>query len=165
MSEAILTENQPTLSSHAGYQIDQFKQVGDSSKYDPAGIVDENIKLRQLITRNILGDGNLSTDPDMLKLAMKAMVDNDKTVISMARIRVDEESNAATAELAKEIALASLTLTDRPTQVHQPDLVVIEHQIDLPPPSREFVDGETETGTVQLSEQEIMSRLGSDKSK
>lgn len=146
-----------------GYHVDDFKpKTSEStSKYDPNGVLQENIALRQLLARKIMGDASLSEDPDSLKLAMQAMSANDSVTISMARIKVDEESNAAKADMAKEIAMAALSIS-APTPAH----FVIENAVlptfELPSPSRDFVEGETEIGTAQLSEKEIMSHLNQD---
>lgn len=149
-----------------GVSIKDFEIIGKDNKYDPLGIADENVKMRQVIARHILEDVDKAiNDKELMAIALKAMNDNDKMTVAMARLRVDEEANNSTDELAKAIAATVLAETERNRRNSKKDDSYYSfndttpRDFDLPKPSRDAVIGETDIGTVVLSEKDIMNSL------
>ena len=144
--------------------INNFNSLGSPSKYDPNGIIDENIKIRQNVSRHILSNPKYYNDTEFLATALHAMDSNDNAVLKMAKLQVEENSNASAQELAKQIVLAAMQVN----KDNKLDIVVDDNyagrEVNLPPPSREFVNGELGKGTETLSEKQIMETLsiGSD---
>ena len=139
--------------------INNFNSLGSPSKYDPSGIIDENIKIRQNLSRFILSDKKYYNDTEFVSAALKAMESNDNAVLKMAKLQVEENSNASTQELAKQIALTAMQIN----KDNKLDIIVDDNyagrEVNLPPPSREFVNGELAKGTETLSEKQIMDTL------
>ena len=139
--------------------INNFSNRGQTSKYDPSGVIDENIKIRQNLSRFILSDKKYYNDTEFLSMALHAMDSNDNAVLKMAKLQVEENSNASTQELAKQIALAAMQIN----KDNKLDIIVDDNysgrEVNLPPPSREFVNGELTKGTETLSEKQIMETL------
>lgn len=147
---------------------DGFVPVGNKSKHDPDGVMDENIKLRQNLTRALMSRGEkLLNDPEMLNIALKLMGDNDRSVIAQARLKVDEESNAQQGELVRALVTEALSRGEESRKhalIHGSKQEVIEgefREVDftLPEPTREITDGELAIGTVILTEKEVMEAL------
>lgn len=147
-----------------GVNIKEFIVEGVVSKPDPLGIIDENIKIRQILVREMLSDlPQALADKETLQYALKAMSDNDKSVVSMARIKVDEEGNKNAAELARAIVAAAVGNVSNEIAASvgkdESHLRVQPRQVDLPPMSRELVVGELEVGTRIVSHDEILKGL------
>lgn len=147
-----------------GVNIKEFTVEGVATKPDPLGVIDENIKIRQILVREMLSDlPQALADKETLQYALKAMGDNDKAVVSMARIKVDEEGNKNAAELARAIVAAAVghvsNETAKSVGVDESHLRVQPRQVDLPPLSRELVQGELEVGTRIVSHDEILKGL------
>lgn len=139
--------------------INNFNSFGEKSKYDPNGVIDENIKIRQNLSRFILSDKKYYNDTEFLNSALKAMESNDNAVLKMAKLQVEENSNASTQELAKQIALAAVNMGKDNKLNITVDANYSGREVVLPPPSREFVNGELSRGTEALSEKQIMDTL------
>lgn len=54
MVEEMIEDSPPKPKQVTPIRIDGFEKVGNTSKYDELGVMDENIKLRQQLTRTIL---------------------------------------------------------------------------------------------------------------
>lgn len=139
--------------------------TGTPSKHDPKGIMDENLQIRQNIVRKIATLEGVETDPELMTILLKTMADQDKSVISQARIKVEEESNANQQELIKHMVREAIILGDS-IRRHSEDVIDVTAEDvsnikapELPPPSREILDSELDIGTVVLSEKEIMEAL------
>lgn len=146
----------------------QFEIKGEVSKYDSQGILDENIKLRQAIVRAATSDLKaLINDPDLATLALKAMDANDKSLIATARLKVEEEGNATDAALVSALVAETLSRNERTRKErmqqdaipHDPNYKPQGRTFDLPNASREIRDDELVTGTVVITQEEIMSTL------
>ena len=136
----------------------QFVTHGQTSKHDKIGVLSENAALRQTIIRGVLGKEGVLSDTEMLNLALKAMKDQDSTAIALARITVEEESNASMAEMAKAIALQAAGLSagsNAPAPIQEGSNQA-KRNLELPPLTREFVPGETEIGTFALKESDLI---------
>lgn len=166
MSEEQMIEDSPPKPKQiVPININNFEKVGNTSKYDELGVMDENIKLRQQLTRTIFAKGeDIANDTELLDMALKMMAANDKAVIAQARLKVDEESNAVQQDLV--FALVSEAMSRNEEQRKEiKDIVpnsvetMAERVIDLPPASREITDSELVRGTVILSEKDVMSKL------
>lgn len=166
MSEEQMIEDAPPKPKQiVPININNFEKVGNTSKYDELGVMDENIKLRQQLTRTIFAKGeDIANDTELLDMALKMMAANDKAVIAQARLKVDEESNAVQQDLV--FALVSEAMSRNEEQRKEiKDIVpnsvetMVERVIDLPPASREITDSELVRGTVILSEKDVMSKL------
>lgn len=147
-----------------GINIKDFTVTGEVSKPDPLGVIDENIKIRQILVRELLNDlPQAIADKETLQYALKAMSDNDKSVVSMARIKVEEEGNKNAAELARAIVAAAVGRVSDETAssvgADESHLRVQPRKVDLPPLSRELVQGELEVGTRIVSHDEILKGL------
>ena len=156
------------ISSPVTNPIDQFEIKGEVSKYDSQGILDENIKLRQAIVRAATSDLKaLINDPDLAALALKAMDANDKSLIATARLKVEEEGNATDAALVSALVAETLSRNERTRKErmqqdaipHDPNYKPQGRTFDLPNASREIRDDELVTGTVVITQEEIMSTL------
>lgn len=156
------------ISSPVANPIDQFEIKGEVSKYDSQGILDENIKLRQAIVRAATSDLKaLINDPDLATLALKAMDANDKSLIATARLKVEEEGNATDAALVSALVAETLSRNERTRKErmqqdsipHDPNYKPQGRTFDLPNASREIRDDELVTGTVVITQEEIMSTL------
>lgn len=156
------------ISSPVTNPIDQFEIKGEVSKYDSQGILDENIKLRQAIVRAATSDLKaLINDPDLATLALKAMDANDKSLIATARLKVEEEGNATDAALVSALVAETLSRNERTRKErmqqdaipHDPNYKPQGRTFDLPNASREIRDDELVTGTVVITQEEIMSTL------
>lgn len=100
VEEQMIEDSPPKPKQVTPIRIDGFEKVGNTSKYDELGVMDENIKLRQQLTRTIFAKGeDVANDLDLLDMALKMMAANDKAVIAQARLKVDEESNAVQQDL------------------------------------------------------------------
>ena len=87
MIEEMIEDSPPKPKSITPINIGSFEKVGNTSKYDELGVMDENIKLRQQLTRVIFAKGEKVTDdPEMLDMALKMMAANDKAVIAQSQI-------------------------------------------------------------------------------
>lgn len=148
--------------------ITQFEVKGETSKYDKQGILDENIKLRQAIVRAASSDLRaLINDPDLAALTLKAMDANDKVIIATARLQVEEEGNATDAALVAALVAETLSRNERTRKErmqqeaipHDPNYKPQGRSFELPGASREIRDDELVTGTVVITEEEIMSTL------
>lgn len=148
--------------------ISQFEVKGETSKYDKQGILDENIKIRQAIVRAATSDLKaLINDPDLASLALKAMDANDKSLIAAARLQVEEEGNATDAALVAALVAETLSRNERTRKErmqqdaipHDPNYVPQGRSFELPGASREIRDAELVTGTVVITQEEIMSTL------
>lgn len=148
--------------------ITQFEVKGETSKYDKQGILDENIKLRQAIVRAASSDLKaLINDPDLAALTLKAMDANDKVIIATARLQVEEEGNATDAALVAALVAETLSRNERTRKErmqqeaipHDPNYKPQGRSFELPGASREIRDDELVTGTVVITEEEIMSTL------
>ena len=148
--------------------ITQFEVKGETSKYDKQGILDENIKLRQAIVRAATADLKaLINDPDLASLALKAMDANDKSLIATARLQVEEEGNATDAALVSALVAETLSRNERTRKErmqqdaipHDPNYKPQGRSFELPGASREIRDDELVTGTVVITQEEIMSTL------
>ena len=148
--------------------ITQFEVKGETSKYDKQGILDENIKLRQAIVRAASSDLKaLINDPDLAALTLKAMDANDKVIIATARLQVEEEGNATDAALVAALVAETLSRNERTRKErmqqeaipHDPNYKPQGRSFELPEASREIRDDELVTGTVVITEEEIMSTL------
>lgn len=148
--------------------ITQFEVKGETSKYDKQGILDENIKLRQAIVRAASSDLKaLINDPDLAALTLKAMDANDKVIIATARLQVEEEGNATDAALVAALVTETLSRNERTRKErmqqeaipHDPNYKPQGRSFELPGASREIRDDELVTGTVVITEEEIMSTL------
>lgn len=133
--------------------------VGVPTKHDKHGLIDENMALRQNIIRDVLSQESNLSDPEMMKLALKAMSDQDKTVISMARIAVDEGNNKNMAELAAAVVKAASANVAPLINLDQSEVTTVNHAVgaaELPPLEKEFVLDEDKVGTAVLSEQDLV---------
>lgn len=148
--------------------ITQFEVKGETSKYDKQGILDENIKLRQAIVRAASSDLKaLINDPDLAALTLKAMDANDKVIIATARLQVEEEGNATDAALVAALVAETLSRNERTRKErmqqdaipHDPNYKPQGRSFELPEASREIRDDELVTGTVVITEEQIMSTL------
>lgn len=148
--------------------IKQFEIKGETSKYDSQGILDENIKLRQAIVRAATADLKaLVNDPDLAALALKAMDANDKSLIATARLKVEEEGNATDAALVSALVAETLSRNERTRKErmqqdaipHDPNYKPQGRVFELPSASRDIRDDELVTGTVVITQEEIMSTL------
>lgn len=148
--------------------ITQFEVKGETSKYDKQGILDENIKLRQAIVRAASSDLKaLINDPDLAALTLKAMDANDKVIIATARLQVEEEGNATDAALVAALVAETLSRNERTRKErmqqdaipHDPNYKPQGRSFELPGASREIRDDELVTGTVVITQEEIMSTL------
>lgn len=148
--------------------ITQFEVKGETSKYDKQGILDENIKLRQAIVRAATADLKaLINDPDLASLALKAMDANDKSLIATARLQVEEEGNATDAALVSALVAETLSRNERTRKERMqqdamprdPNYKPQGRSFELPGASREIRDDELVTGTVVITQEEIMSTL------
>jgi hypothetical protein len=165
MVEEMIEDSPPKPKQIVPININNFEKVGNTSKYDELGVMDENIKLRQQLTRVIFAKGeDIANDTELLDMALKMMAANDKAVIAQARLKVDEESNAVQQDLV--FALVSEAMSRNEEQRKEiKDIVpnsvetMVERVIDLPSASREITDSELVRGTVILSEKDVMSKL------
>lgn len=149
-----------------------FITLGESSEHDPKGILDENLKLRQTFARMLASKGEqLIVDKDMMGMFIKLTADNDKSVISQARLKVDEKGNAATSDLVAAIVREAISHGDQQRMEYMQNRnnpnaepVVIEHDrfadVELPPASRDIPEEEIVMGTTILSEKEIAKGAG-----
>lgn len=165
MIEEMIEDSPPKPKSITPINIGSFEKVGNTSKYDELGVMDENIKLRQHLTRTIFAKGEEVTDDlELLDMALKMMAANDKAVIAQARLKVDEESNAVQQDLVYALVSEAMSRNEEQRKEIKdiiPNSVetMVERVIDLPPASREITDSELVRGTVILTEKEVLGKL------
>jgi hypothetical protein len=165
MVEEMVEDSPPKPKSITPINIGSFEKVGNTSKYDELGVMDENIKLRQQLTRVIFAKGEeVTNDPEMLDMALKMMAANDKAVIAQARLKVDEESNAVQQDLVYALVSEAMSRNEEQRKEIKdiiPNSVetMVERVIDLPPASREITNSELVRGTVILTEKEVLGKL------
>ena len=149
-------------------QFSNFEIRGETSKHDKQGILDENIKIRQSLVRLMTTDLRaIANDPEAASLVLKAMESTDKVIIAQARIQTGEEANTSNAALAAAIVAEALSRNERTRSErmkedsipHRPDYQPSGRVFELPSASREIRDEELVTGTVIVSQDEIMSTL------
>ncbi len=149
-------------------QLSNFEIRGETSKHDKQGILDENIKIRQSLVRLMTTDLRaIANDPEAASLVLKAMESTDKVIIAQARIQTGEEANTSNAALAAAIVAEALSRNERTRSErmkeesipHRPDYQPTGRVFELPSASREIRDEELVTGTVIVSQDEIMSTL------
>lgn len=144
------------------HNTDGFQIIGNKSKYDELGILDENIKIRQNLTRLAMSE-NILKDTDTLNVVLKMMNDNDKSIISQARLKLDEDNNKNQNDLIKAIVTEAMSIGDeyRKKMKISNNEAAVKRDItfNLPEPTRNISDDELVIGTVILTEEEVMDKL------
>lgn len=145
--------------------VDDFETRGTTSEDDPHGILDENIKLRQNIARTMLSRASTLADPEMLSATLKALSDNDKAVISVAKLKAEKENNENQQALIAALINETIRLGDssrKDARLSQDIPIEGEYRevrVDLPVLDREILDTELALGEQVLSEKEVVDAL------
>lgn len=145
--------------------VDDFEIIGKQTDTDESGILDENIKVRQTLSR-LMGANiqQVAKDPEMLKVMLKAMGDNDKSILAQAKLKAEKEANDSRADIVRDIVTEIARQSDenkREQILRNTQGVRVERNlnVDVREPANPILEGELVIGSGILSDKEVMQTM------
>lgn len=115
------------------------------------GRIEFTLKTRQDIIRSLMPNGQLPKDPNDRSVILASLDGMDRTVLSKAKIKSDDNASKGQAEVAKSMAELLLRVDSRRTGNRTID---VEDGVVLPAVT--LVEGETFIGVQPVKYNEIM---------
>lgn len=145
--------------------VDDFEIIGKQTDTDESGILDENIKVRQTLSR-LMGANiqQVAKDPEMLRVMLKAMGDNDKSILAQAKLKAEKEANDSRADIVRDIVTEIARQSDenkREQILRNTQGVRVERNlnVDVREPANPILEGELVIGSGILSDKEVMQTM------